>query len=112
MQEKGNGFARPLNQSEVQLYLETVQEGKALHRIERDEFLLFFKLYDPVNQRLSFLGRCFAKKHWKLPELVPFLNKIANFPEDTALEVCSTLNTHCHDPDGAPSLHCSRGVWG
>ena len=86
-QDKGTNFARPLNQSELLLYLEVAPEGKALHRIERDEFLLLFKLYDPINARLGFLGKCFAKKHWKLPDLVPLLNKIANFPEDTLLEV-------------------------
>ena len=82
-----SGFGRQAVQSDVRLYLEEAPEDKPLRVIERDELLLFFKLYDPVSQRLSFLGRCFAKKTNKLPDLIPFLNKQAHFPEGTALEV-------------------------
>lgn len=89
MQERPNGFARPPNQSELQLYLETASDGKPLRPIERDEFLLFFKLYDPVKETLSFLGKCFAKQHWKLQELLPLLNHKAGFSDGTPLEVCS-----------------------
>ena len=83
----GSGYGRQAVQSEVRLYLEEAQEDKPLRNIERDEFLLFFKLYDPVNQKLSFLGRCFAKRNNKLPDLFPLLTRLAGFPEGTPLEV-------------------------
>jgi len=85
------GFGRQGNQSEVRLYLEEAPHPKPLHTIERDELLLFFKLYDPHTQKLSFLGKCFAKKTNRLPDLMPFLTKLANFPEGIPLEVCTTL---------------------
>jgi len=75
----------------VRLYLEEAPHPKPLHTIERDELLLFFKLYDPHTQKLSFLGKCFAKKTNRLPDLMPFLTKLANFPEGIPLEVCTAL---------------------
>lgn len=85
------GFGRQGNQSEVRLYLEEAPQAKGLHTIERDELLLFFKLYDPHTQKLSFLGKCFAKKTNRLPDLMPFLTKLAKFPEGIPLEVCTPL---------------------
>lgn len=87
----GSGYGRQAVQSEVRLYLEEAQEDKPLRNIERDEFLLFFKLYDPVNQKLSFLGRCFAKRNNKLPDLFPLLTRLAGFPEGTPLEVSEEI---------------------
>lgn len=79
--------------SELQLYLEVpLVEGRPLHQRAPDEFLLFFKLYDPAKQRLSYLGSFYARKAQKLPDLVPMLNKMAGFPEGTALEVSSTCS--------------------
>lgn len=94
-QEHPNGFARSLNQSELRLYLEIAPDGKPMRPFERDEFLLFLKLYDPVKESLSFLGSCFAKLHWKLQDLLPLLNSKAGFPEGTPLEVhCLTTLYH------------------
>ncbi|KAL3154338.1 hypothetical protein ABBQ32_013820 [Trebouxia sp. C0010 RCD-2024] len=87
VREHPNGFARSLNQSELRLYLEIAPDGKPMRPFERDEFLLFLKLYDPVKESLSFLGSCFAKLHWKLQDLLPLLNSKAGFPEGTPLEV-------------------------
>ncbi|KAL0031727.1 hypothetical protein WJX79_003396 [Trebouxia sp. C0005] len=85
------GFGRQGNQSEVRLYLEEGPQAKGLHTIERDELLLFFKLYDPHTQKLSFLGKCFAKKINRLPDLMPFLTKLAKFPEGIPLEVTEEI---------------------
>lgn len=84
-------YLRQTPQSDLRLYLEVPSaEGRPLHQRAPDEFLLFFKLYDPVQQRLAYLGSFYARKAQKLPDLVPALNKMAGFPEGTALEVCST----------------------
>ena len=40
--------------------------------------LLFFKLYDPYKQTLSYLGRCYAREANRLPALMPFLYKKAS----------------------------------
>ncbi len=98
VQEPASGFGRQANQSELRLYLEEAPEDKALHMIERDELLIFFKLYDPLTQKLSFLGKCFAKKTNKLPDLMPYLNKLAKFPEGTPLEVGCTACVPCKLP--------------
>lgn len=74
----------------MRLYLEEATDGKALHTIERDELLIFFKLYNPHTQKLSFLGRCFVKKTHKLPDLTPLLTNLAQLPEGTSLEVPGT----------------------
>ena len=71
----------------MRLYLEQSTDGKGLHTIERDELLIFFKLYNPHTQKLSFLGRCFVKKTHKLPDDIPLLTNLAQIPEGTALEV-------------------------
>lgn len=75
---------------------------------ERDEILLFLKLYDPVKESLSFLGSCFAKLHWKLQDLLPLLNSKAAFPEGTPLEV-HCLASHSHLPCCQNFLVCPRG---
>ena len=88
MQEPQTGFGRQANQTELRLYLEEAPEDKALRLIERDDLLVFFKLYDPNTQKLSYLGKCYVKKTYKLPDVMPFLNKLAKFPDGTPLEVC------------------------
>lgn len=83
-------YSRQAAQSDLRLYLEVPSsEGRPLHSKAPDEFLLFFKLYDPVKERLTYLGQFYARKAHKLPDLVPMLNKMAGFAEGTALEVCS-----------------------
>ena len=49
------------------LYLEEGTKEKPLVHIAPDNILLFFKLYDPKRQMLSYLGRCYAWDTNKLP---------------------------------------------
>ena len=77
-----------LYHSQLQRYLEVPAfDQQPLHSQTPDEILLFFKLYDPVQQRLSYLGSLYARKAQKLPNLSPMLNKMASFPEGTPLVV-------------------------
>ena len=64
-----------------------------LHQIDPHELLLFVKLYDPVQQHLTYLGSQYARKTQKLPELLPMLNEMAGFPEGTSLEVKLRLDS-------------------
>ena len=74
--------------SELELYLEVpLSMEQPLHPIHPHDLLLFVKLYDPVHQHLTCLGSRYARRTQKLPELLPILNKMAGFPEGTALEV-------------------------
>ena len=78
--------------TDVGFYLEEAKNGKPLVTITPGKMLLFFKLYDPWQQTLSYLGRCYAHDTNTLPGLMPFLWKKAGLPEGTALEVeCNDL---------------------
>ena len=84
-----NGCALP----ELRLYLETALDGKPLRPVTMDDLLLFVKLYDPVKESLSFLGRFLTKPHYNVQQLVPLLNRKAGFPEGTSLEVCRPISS-------------------
>lgn len=74
--------------SEVWLYLEEAKSDKPLVTLTPGKMLLFFKLYDPRQQTLSYLGRCYAHDTNTLPGLMPFLYKKAGLPDNTRLKVC------------------------
>ena len=83
---------------ELWLYLEEAKDNKPLVPIAPDNILLFFKLYDPKRQTLSYLGRCYAWETNRLPALMPFLRRKAGYTDGVALEV----SAHCHD-----GQHCA-----
>lgn len=72
---------------ELWLYLEEAKKDKPLVPIAADNILLFFKLYDPKRQTLSYLGRCYAWETNRLPALMPFLRRKAGYTENVALQV-------------------------
>lgn len=78
-------------QADFCFYLEEAKNGKPLVTITPDKMLLLFKLYDPWQQTLTYLGRCYAHDTNTLPGLMPFLWKKAGLPEGTALEVGETI---------------------
>ena len=73
--------------SEYWFYLEEAKNEKPLVTIAPGKMLLFFKLYEPWQQRLSYLGRCYAHETTTLPGLMPFLYKKTGLPVDTVLKV-------------------------
>ncbi|KAL0044763.1 hypothetical protein WJX82_008656 [Trebouxia sp. C0006] len=80
--------------SETWFYLEEAKNDKPLVTINPGKMLLFFKLYDPWQKTLSYLGRCYAHNTNTLPALMPFLYKKAGFPDGTALKVYEEVKSH------------------
>lgn len=78
---------------ELWLYLEEAKNKKPLVPIARDNILLFFKLYDPKRQTLSYLGRCYAWETNRLPALMPFLRRKAGYTDNVALEVSAQVSS-------------------
>lgn len=68
------------------LYLEEAKNDKPLVPIESDNILLFFKLYDPKRQQLSYLSRCYAWDTNRLPALMPFLRRKAGYADSIVLQ--------------------------
>lgn len=71
------------------LFLETVQPDSGRDHLpdfdKESDVLLFFKLYDPKNKRISYCGHTYMSIAAKAKELVPILNEKAGFPLDTPL---------------------------
>lgn len=85
------------NDTELWFYLEEAKKDKTLIPVTMDNLLLFFKLYNPQKQTLSYLGRCYAWETNRLPALMPFLHRKAQLPDGTALQ--------------ASLLPCSESWW-
>lgn len=71
------------------IFLETVEPdsgANSLQEFDKDsDVLLFFKLYDPRNKRISYCGHTYMSINAKARVLIPILNERAGFPEDTEL---------------------------
>ncbi|GBM82029.1 Ubiquitin carboxyl-terminal hydrolase 7 [Araneus ventricosus] len=71
------------------IFLETVEPDSGLPCIQEfdkeSDVLLFFKLYDPKNKRMSYCGHTYMSINSRARSLVPILNDRAGFPEDTEL---------------------------
>ncbi|XP_022982818.1 ubiquitin carboxyl-terminal hydrolase 12-like [Cucurbita maxima] len=79
------------NNAELKLFLE-VELGLDLHPIippekNKDDILLFFKLYDPEKGELRYVGRLFMKSTTKPVEILDKLNKMAGFDPDQEIEL-------------------------
>ncbi|XP_071724792.1 ubiquitin C-terminal hydrolase 12-like isoform X2 [Rutidosis leptorrhynchoides] len=53
----------------------------------KEDILLFFKLYDPENEELCYVGRLFVKGSGKPIEIVSKLNQLAQFAPDEDIEL-------------------------
>lgn len=66
---------------ELWLYLEEAKNNKPLVPIAPDNIMLFFKLYDPKRQKLSYLGRCLGNQQaagpMAFPETQGWLHNVA-----------------------------------
>ncbi|XP_066139547.1 ubiquitin carboxyl-terminal hydrolase 7 isoform X1 [Euwallacea fornicatus] len=57
----------------------------SLPQFEKNDVMLFFKLYDPKQKKIHYCGHAYVPVHGKLSELVPLLNERAGFAPDTLL---------------------------
>lgn len=73
------------------LFLETVEPDSGLDALpefdKENDVLLFFKLYDPKQKKMSYCGHMYMAIASKAKELVPILNERAGFPLDTELSL-------------------------
>ncbi|KAF8006885.1 hypothetical protein BT93_K1012 [Corymbia citriodora subsp. variegata] len=70
---------------EVELGLDQVPVSPP--KKEREDILLFFKLYDAGKGELRYIGRLFAKSYCRPIEILPRLNEMAGFNQDEELEL-------------------------
>ncbi|XP_026420624.1 ubiquitin carboxyl-terminal hydrolase 13-like [Papaver somniferum] len=87
--EAGNGA---WNYQELKLFLET-EIGPESHPIpppchnEKEDILLFFKLYDAEKEEIRYVGRLFVKGSGKPFEILKKLNGMAEFSPDEEIEL-------------------------
>ncbi|KAJ1389085.1 Ubiquitin specific protease, conserved site, partial [Sesbania bispinosa] len=79
------------NTAELKLFLE-LEMGQDLRPILppekfKEELLLFFKLYEPSNEKLRYVGRLFVKGNGKPVDILMQLNKMAGFAPDEEIEL-------------------------
>ncbi|KAJ4829155.1 ubiquitin carboxyl-terminal hydrolase 13 [Turnera subulata] len=77
--------------AELKLFLE-VEHGPDLSPVAlpcktKEDILLFFKLYDPQNEELRYVGRLFVKITSKPLEILRKLNEMAGYDPDEEIEL-------------------------
>ncbi|EPS70293.1 hypothetical protein M569_04467, partial [Genlisea aurea] len=91
--------------AELNLFLE-VECGPDLQwipppEINKEDILLFFKLYDPEKELLRYVGRLFVKITGKPIEILAKLNEMAGFAPDEEIELFEEIKFE-------PSVMCER----
>ncbi|CAA0818763.1 Ubiquitin carboxyl-terminal hydrolase 12 [Striga hermonthica] len=91
--------------AELKLFLEVVIGLDSLPvpppTKNKDDLLLFFKLYDPEKQELRYVGRLFVKSSARPIEILEKLNEMAGFPLDEEIELFEEIKFE-------PSVMCER----
>ncbi|KAL0337100.1 UNVERIFIED_CONTAM: Ubiquitin carboxyl-terminal hydrolase 12 [Sesamum calycinum] len=67
----------------------------------KEDILLFFKLYDPDKEELRYVGRLFVKSSSKPVEILTKLNEMAGFAPDQEIELFEEIKFE-------PSVMCER----
>ncbi|XP_028805138.1 ubiquitin carboxyl-terminal hydrolase 12 isoform X2 [Neltuma alba] len=88
------------NSAELKLFLEA-ETGQDLKPIppparSKEEFLLFFKLYDPAVEVLRYVGRLFVKSHGKPVHILAKLNAMVGFAPEEEIELFEEVNFEPH----------------
>eukprot|EP00899_Mesostigma_viride_P014910 jgi/Mesvir1/2341/Mv04934-RA.1 len=58
-----------------------------------DDMLLFFKLYDPVEEKLSYVGQHFASSYQKMADLMPVMRQLGGYTHNQPLEVYQEIGS-------------------
>ncbi|PWA50667.1 ubiquitin-specific protease 13 [Artemisia annua] len=69
--------------NKLNLFLEVGLEQDS----QKEDILLFFKLYDPIKEELRYAGRLFVKATGKPTEILTKLNELAGFVPDEDIEL-------------------------
>ncbi|KAL0322105.1 UNVERIFIED_CONTAM: Ubiquitin carboxyl-terminal hydrolase 12 [Sesamum calycinum] len=93
------------NNAELKLFLE-VELGLDMQPIPpmektKEDILLFFKLYDPIEEKLRYVGRLFVKGNGKPMEILKKLNEMAGFAPDEEIELFEEIKFE-------PSVMCEH----
>ncbi|KAF7820460.1 ubiquitin carboxyl-terminal hydrolase 12 isoform X2 [Senna tora] len=88
------------NSAELKLFLE-VERGQDLRSIpppekSKEEFFLFFKLYDPSKEELRYVGRLFVKSSGRPMDILMKLNEMAGFAPDEEIELFEEIKFEPH----------------
>ncbi|KAL3625125.1 CSN-associated deubiquitinating enzyme Ubp12 [Castilleja foliolosa] len=93
-----------VHNAELKLFLE-VERGQdlpqALPEKNKEDILLFFKLYDPIKVELRYVGRLFLKSSGKPIEILTKLNELAGFAPDQEIVLFEEIKFE-------PSVMCDR----
>ncbi|KAI8556269.1 hypothetical protein RHMOL_Rhmol05G0239600 [Rhododendron molle] len=86
--------------AELNLFLE-VELGQGLRPIpppvkSAEDILLFFKLYDPLKEELSYVGRLYVKASGMPMEILAKINGLAGFAPDEDIELFEEIK---YEPD-------------
>ncbi|KAG9144484.1 hypothetical protein Leryth_014518 [Lithospermum erythrorhizon] len=80
-----------VHNTELKMFLEIELGLDALPIIPppktKDDILLFFKLYDPRKEELSYVGRLFVKASGKPTEILTKLNEMAGYAPDEEIDL-------------------------
>jgi ubiquitin carboxyl-terminal hydrolase 7 len=85
----------------VNLYLEESTAGPdepAFTPVERDDCLLFFKFYDPVQTTLTFIGTHMTKVRQTVGELIPVCNEMLQIEPSTPLQIFEEVRLSMVEP--------------
>ncbi|KAL3625974.1 CSN-associated deubiquitinating enzyme Ubp12 [Castilleja foliolosa] len=90
--------------AELKLFLE-VERGQdlpqALPEKNKEDILLFFKLYDPIKEELRYVGRLFLKSTGKPIDILIKLNELAGFAPDQEIVLFEEIKFE-------PTVMCER----
>ncbi|XP_060212553.1 uncharacterized protein LOC132640125 isoform X2 [Lycium barbarum] len=67
----------------------------------KEDVLLFFKLYDPLIEKIRYVGRLFVKESGKPLEILTKLNELAGFSPDEEIELFEEIKFE-------PNVMCER----
>ncbi|KAL3338231.1 hypothetical protein AABB24_030400 [Solanum stoloniferum] len=105
------------NNSELRIYLEVelcldLRPLYPLGKTTREEILLFLKFYDPLKERIRYVGRLFVKESGKPLEILAKLNELAGFLPDEEIELFEEIkfepNVMCEHINMNLSFHGSQ----
>ncbi|XP_047177146.1 ubiquitin C-terminal hydrolase 13-like isoform X2 [Vigna umbellata] len=93
------------NNAELKLFLE-LEIGKDLQPIpppekSKENLLLFFKLYEPSNEKLRYVGRLFVMFSGKPVDILVKLNEMAGYAPDEEIEMFEEIKFE-------PNVMCER----
>eukprot|EP00899_Mesostigma_viride_P016141 jgi/Mesvir1/24528/Mv21868-RA.1 len=104
-----SGLARQANPTKaniINVFLETPPPPRAgvpvgLHEKGPDDILLFFKLYDPVQEKLRYVGHSIVRSSCRVPDVCPLMRQLAGYAPDEPIHVYEEVKWE-------PEVMCER----